>query len=344
MHPTFHLGPLDFPAYFTLLTIGYLLAVLLAWKETFRIPGVDPAKFLDLSILLLIAGLIGARILHVLADDVLADYIHLCTDPTLVQGKFLPHSGLCVSDQQCVDLKLGEICNFNAGTCHPGRDCWRWIKFWYGGLAFYGGLILAAGVGVLFMLRNRQRLEIRQVVDLAGFGIPLGLVFGRSGCWFAGCCFGSHSDGPLAVSFPKFSPAWERHLELKEITRAASESLPVHATQLWHVFSNLAIFLFCFYLFKRRRRFPGIVLGWFLVLYAVSRFVIEFWRDDHRGVWWGGALSTSQLLGIPVLLIGIGLLWWFAKHPRPDLLEERPQQGTPPPVSKGPGEEPGESP
>ena len=33
------------------------------------------------------------------------------------------------------------------------------------------------------------------------FVVPLGLFFGRLGCWFGGCCFGLVSDHPLAVSF-----------------------------------------------------------------------------------------------------------------------------------------------
>ncbi len=67
MHPTFQLGPLDFPAYFTFLTLGYLLAVMLAWRESFKTTGVDPNKLLDLSIVMLIAGVLGARLLHVVA-------------------------------------------------------------------------------------------------------------------------------------------------------------------------------------------------------------------------------------------------------------------------------------
>ena len=74
MHPTFHLGPLDFPAYFTFLTLGYLLAALLGWHESFKLKGMDPNKLLDLAIVLLIAGLAGARVQHVLADGELDLY------------------------------------------------------------------------------------------------------------------------------------------------------------------------------------------------------------------------------------------------------------------------------
>jgi phosphatidylglycerol:prolipoprotein diacylglycerol transferase len=322
MYPSLDLGPLEFPSYFTLLTLGYLLAVLLAWRESFRIPGVDPTKFLDLSILLLIAGLVGARLLHVVADGYLSDYIHLCTDPTLVEGKFLPGGARCVTDQDCVTAELGRICSEAAGSCHPGRDCLRWLKFWYGGLAFYGGLLLAAAVGIWYIHRHRKRLVLVQVMDLAGFGIPLGLVFGRVGCWLAGCCFGQTHDGPLAATFPRFSPAWERHVEVGLLQRTAQESLPVVPTQLIQILLNFVMFVVCWYLFKRRR-FAGQVFGVFLILYAVFRFVVEFWRDDHRGIWFGETLSTSQILGIPTLLAGVLVLYWMGRHPRPELLRGR---------------------
>lgn len=319
MHPTFHLGPLDFPAYFTFLTFGYLLVVMLAWRETFRTTGVDPNKLLDLSIVVLIAGLVGARIMHVIADGYFQDYVNLCLDPLSVKGKALRGGLACVSDEQCVSLKLGELCHPDAGTCHQGRDCFRAIKIWYGGLAFYGGLLLAWAVGAWYIHRHRASLAFWKVADLAGFGIAGGLVFGRLGCWFSGCCFGHVTQGACGVVFPKGSPAWDRHLDLHLIERAAAGPLPVIPTQLIHVASNLFIFALCYGLFKLwRRRSDGQVFWVFMFLYAVSRFVIEYWRDDYRGVWLGGALSSSQLIAVPVALAALGFFFVRSRAQRAD--------------------------
>jgi phosphatidylglycerol:prolipoprotein diacylglycerol transferase len=316
MHPTFHLGPLDFPAYFTLLTIGYMLATLLAWRESWKIEGVDPNKFLDLAIVLLIAGLLGARLLHVIADGHFWDYVNLCIDPMETTGRTLRSGRECTADVQCVDAKIGEFCNLAKGTCHQARDCLRAVKIWYGGLAFYGGLFLAIPAGVWYIRRHRDRLTFWKVADLAGFGIALGLVFGRLGCWLAGCCFGGVATDPHGVVFPRFSPAWDRHVELDLITRAAHDHLPVWPTQLWHVAANLSIFLITYVWFKKWRRYDGQVFWLFMVLYAVSRFILEFWRDDHRGIWLGGTLSTSQILGIPVILAAVFIMRRLARAPR----------------------------
>lgn len=322
MHPTFELGPLDFPAYFTFLTIGYLLAVLLAWRESFKLPDMDPNKVLDLSILMLITGLLGARILHVLADGHLQDYINLCLDPFKVEGKGLPRGVPCISDAECVTASKGGLCDVTTGLCHPARDCLRTIKIWYGGLAFYGGLLLCIPIGIWYILRNKGRLALWTMADLAGFGIALGLIFGRIGCWFSGCCFGEVTNHPMGVTFPKYSPAWDRHIERELITRAAETPLPVIPTQLVHVIANASIFIFCYWMFKKWRKFEGSVFWTFMLLYGISRFVIEWYRDDHRGVWLGDMLSTSQLLGIPVI-IGASIMLYVLRNrvPKPPLAE-----------------------
>lgn len=317
MHPTFYLGPLDFPAYFTMLTIGYLLAVMLAWRESFKTPGVDPNKLLDLSIILLIAGLVGARLLHVIADGSLDDYINLCLDPLKVKGRSLPGGQLCTSDEQCIAAQAGELCNTAVGTCHQGRDCLRWIKVWYGGLAFYGGLFLAIAVGVWYIRRHKDKIDFWKMADLAGFGIPLGLIFGRIGCLLAGCCFGAVTDSEHCnLTFPKGSPAWERHQELHLLARGASEALPVIPTQLYQIITNTIMFIICYAMFKKWRKFDGQIFVVFMTLYAVFRFWVEFYRDDHRGVWLGGALSTSQLLAIPAVIVSLGLGYYLWKRSR----------------------------
>lgn len=333
MHPTFHVGPLDFPAYFTFLTLGYLLAVLLAWRESFRLPDIDPNKLLDLSILMLITGLLGARILHVLADGHLQDYINLCLDPLLVEGKGLPRSVPCVADAECLAANRGALCDVTTGLCHPARDCLRTIKIWYGGLAFYGGLLLCIPVGIWYIIRNKTRLNLWTMADLAGFGISLGLVFGRIGCWFAGCCFGETTHQAWGVVFPKGSPAWDRHLERELIARVAEAPLPVIPTQLVHVLTNASIFFFCYWMFKKWRKFEGSVFWTFMLLYGISRFIIEWFRDDHRGVWIGETLSTSQLLGIPVIVGAVVMLYLLRNRiPQPPLSGASGADDEPPPA------------
>jgi len=311
MYPTFDLGFIQFPAYFTLLILGYTLVVLLGHRVGMR-NGIDGNRILDLGMILLLAGIVGARVLHVVADEHWDDYVNLCTDPLAVKGEVLPGGKKCRDDAQCATADKGELCHPTAGTCHQGQDCLRAFKFWYGGLVYYGGLLLAIPVGIWYL--RRYRIPVWKVGDIAGFAIPGGLVFGRLGCFMAGCCHGEVSPYTFGgISFPAGSPAWEQHVDLHLISKRATESLPVHPTQLWEGGACLAIFLYLYLWLYPRRKFDGQVFFAFLMLYAVARFVIEYWRSDPRGDILG--LSTSQWLGIP--LFAFGAWMWFRQSRRP---------------------------
>jgi phosphatidylglycerol:prolipoprotein diacylglycerol transferase len=299
---TFRILGIEFPAYFTLLLGGYTVVVWLALRDAPRL-GIGHNDLLDLALVLILAGIVGARVLHVAADGYFMDYVHLCTDPFAVKGENLPRGKRCAADEDCRPLaeRGFPVCNPDTGTCHQGRDCLRAFKFWYGGLTYYGGLALAIPVGIAFI--RRRRMPLWRIADLAGWGIPLGLFFGRIGCLLAGCCYGRPDDGPLGMSFPRGSPAWERHVEEGLIARAADHSLPVVPTQALESFASLGIFLFLYGWLRRRARFDGELFFVSCMLYAAARFLLEFWRDDPRGGIWG--LSTSQWLGIPLFLYGL---------------------------------------
>jgi phosphatidylglycerol:prolipoprotein diacylglycerol transferase len=86
-----------------------------------------------------------------------------------------------------------------------------------------------------------------------------------------------------------------------------AEALRVHPTQLYLAALNLLTFFLLYYLFRPRKRFDGALFAWLLICKGVFRSVVEVWRDDDRGVLFGW-LSTSQLLSIPLVALGIYLL------------------------------------
>ncbi|MEO5728578.1 MAG: prolipoprotein diacylglyceryl transferase family protein, partial [Byssovorax sp.] len=192
----FRVLDIAFPAYFLLLLTGFLFATASGAVWARRI-GKDPDVIVDLGLACLLMGVVGGRLLHVFADGYFWDYVHLCTDPSLVDWK--------VEQVQCVSRYKGEW-DAAKGVCHPvAQDCFAWAKFWAGGLTYYGGFIGAAAAAV-YLLR-RDRFPFWKAADMAGFAVPLGLGFGRMGCLLAGCCFGSETDSPLAMAFPPHSPA-----------------------------------------------------------------------------------------------------------------------------------------
>ena len=77
---------------------------------------------------------------------------------------------------------------------------------WQGGLEFYGGVIFAIPVIVLYL--RHHKLPIRRYFDILAIGLMLGLAFGRIGCFLNGCCFGKPTQLPWAIRFPYGSFAY----------------------------------------------------------------------------------------------------------------------------------------
>lgn len=299
MHPTIDIGLTTLPSYFTLLMVGITGGILLAHREALR-RGIDGNTILDLGLLMLACGLVGARILHVLADGHLRDYVNLCVDPAAVPGLPLEPGARCLADAPCQDAGLGDFCDRATGLCRQERDCLRVFKIWYGGYVYYGGLLLAVPTGLWFL--RRRRAPMWRVADLAGWAIPFGLVLGRTGCVLAGCCFGAVTEGPLGLAFPRYSPAWHSHVDAGLIARHAAASLPVHPTQLYEAIACALIAAWCWWRDRRGAAFPGQVFFEFLLLYGLFRTGVEVIRADDRGAWLGGWVSTSQLVSAPLVL------------------------------------------
>lgn len=283
---------IGFPSYFVLLLTGFLFAGIAAAVTTRR-EGLNPDVMIDLNLAMLLGGVAGGRILHVLADGYFWDYVHLCTNPAIVDWK--------ISRAQCIS----ETAGYNGwwdtakNVCHPKEaDCFAWARFWAGGLTYYGGFIGASAIAI--PLLKRDRFPFWKAADFAAIAVPLGLAFGRMGCVLAGCCFGAQCDLPWGVSFPAGSPASEAQHDAHILVSKYLVSLPVHPTQVYESAASLAISAICWLYVNPRKRYDGEVFVWFLGLYALARFVIEILRRDARG---GAAgLSTSQLIGVGLVL------------------------------------------
>jgi phosphatidylglycerol---prolipoprotein diacylglyceryl transferase len=287
VHPDlFRLFGIAFPSYFVLLLSGFLFATAAGALWARRI-GESADVVVDLGLAMLLAGVAGARLLHVLADGYFWDYVHLCTDPSKVDWP--------IDQAECLSPAYAGTWDAARAVCHPrGADCLAWAKFWAGGLTYYGGLAGAA-VAAWFLLK-RDRFPFWKAADMAGFAVPLGLAFGRMGCLMAGCCFGTTCTLPWAVSFPWRSAASEAQHKAHLIASDRTWSLPVHPTQIYESAASLAIAAACLVWVHPRKRYDGQVFVAFLALYAVARFFLEFLRNDERGGLFG--MSTSQIVGL----------------------------------------------
>jgi phosphatidylglycerol:prolipoprotein diacylglycerol transferase len=256
MHPwLFHIGDFGIPSYWVFFVLGFSAAVFLAWRKASQ-EEIAPNKILDLSLLIILAAVVGARLLYVFtAEDVLQN-----NRPLL--GHYLEN---------------------------PVEIFWVW-----NGLTFFGGLLLALPLAIWY-LRHYQ-LPVGRVLDIFGLVIPLGLVFGRLGCLFAGCCHGQPTQAPWGMIFT------HPH------SLARPLNVALHPTQLYSLICMLVLFVAMWVLYHKIKKFDGQVFLSFLVLYSACRFLIEFFRADNRGLFFGRYLSTSQVLALPIVFIALALL------------------------------------
>jgi len=290
MHPDlFRLFGLSFPSYFVLLVSGFLFATAAGVLWARRI-GENGDVIVDLGLAMLLAGVVGARLLHVVADGHFWDYVHMCSSPSQVDWP--------LSQSECLSADYDGAWDSARSLCHPkNADCFAWAKFWAGGLTYYGGLI-GASAAAWFILK-RDAFPFWKAADMAGVAIPLGLGFGRMGCLLAGCCFGATCTLPWAIAFPWRSAASDEQFKDHLLPSANMWSLPVHPTQLYEAAASLGISAFCLLFVSPRKRYDGQVFVSFVVLYAAARFLLEILRRDERGGF--GGLSTSQGIGIALI-------------------------------------------
>jgi len=172
------------------------------------------------------------------------------------------------------------------------RDPVEILKIWNGGLVFYGGFIAALVTGVIFL--KIKNIPVLKTADIMAPSIALAHFFGRIGCFFAGCCYGKYCDLPWAVTF--------NHSD-----SLAPTGIPLHPTQLYEALCNLGIFLFLFFCSKRKK-YDGQIFWMYVLLYGITRSVIETFRGDFRGDYIFGNLSVSQVIGGLMAVISVVML------------------------------------
>jgi phosphatidylglycerol:prolipoprotein diacylglycerol transferase len=245
-------GPFTIYSYGVLLAASYLLGLRLAmWRA--KKWGLDARRVLDLGIYIIIAALVGAKLLLVVVD-------------------------------------FDEF-----------RSAGDLLALARSGGVFYGGLVLA--VGVAFWYIARHGLPFWTTCDVFAPGIALGHVTGRLGCLAAGCCYGKPTDVPWAVVFTN---------PLAAANVGTPLGIPLHPTQIYEAGAALLILVLLLATERRGRPFPGRTFWAYMLLYAVSRYVIEIYRGDPRGMVLG-IWSTSQFISLLLAPLSLAMLFWLSR-------------------------------
>jgi phosphatidylglycerol:prolipoprotein diacylglycerol transferase len=166
------------------------------------------------------------------------------------------------------------------------------VRLWDGGMSFHGGVI-GTTLGILWMAR-KHKLDWLRVHDYVACCSPFGIFFVRLANFVNGELWGRPTDVPWAIIFP------------------TGGEVPRHPSQLYEAGLE-GILLFCvlwFLFWKTDARYqPGKLVGAFLLVYGVSRFLVELVRQPDQGLEnlsWG--LTMGQTLTVPMVLGGAWLI------------------------------------
>jgi phosphatidylglycerol:prolipoprotein diacylglycerol transferase len=176
----------------------------------------------------------------------------------------------------------------------------------FGGV-YYGGLILAIVISLLYL--RWKKLPLWKVCDIFAPSIALGVAIGRWGCFFAGCCWGKPTDLPWGVTFT--NPYTHQIV-------GTPLYISLHPTQLYHSLTNFLIFI-ALIVMRKKRSFEGQLFWFYFLFYSITRFFLEFLRDDPRGSMFRDTLSTSQFIGILAAALSLFMLLYLKKrasHPQ----------------------------
>jgi phosphatidylglycerol:prolipoprotein diacylglycerol transferase len=300
---------------FGVLVAGGILLGLWVWGKLLARYGTDPQedpqRASQAAVLLVIGIIAGARLFYVGVE--VTRYLTADVSPAL---------------EAYLDGDLPKPPSEDLGVLDEVRtgheflhDPFQILLIWKGGLVMYGGLI----GGVLLGLHGARKygLDLWRGLDTGLTSGFLGLAIGRIGCLMVGDDYGNRASedfasswrpivlpnggeiGPVTIRVPDGDWLGKNPESLFDKGDAGQV---LWATQPWMSLNAILLFLAgCLWL--RLRLAPGVAAALLLAQYAGCRFAIENFRGDAvRGLWFGGSLSTSQIVSMLVFAGALALL------------------------------------
>lgn len=165
----------------------------------------------------------------------------------------------------------------------------------YQGLASHGGSIGVLTAMVLYC--RKYKVKFLWLLDKMAIGVPVTGAFIRFGNFMNSEIYGKPTDGNWGVVFQR------------------DDLIPRHPTQLYEAFAYLLIFVILLTMYKSEkiRKADGLIFGYFLMLLFLARFIIEFFKENQEAFENSMLINMGQILSIPFILIGLGLIVWKSK-------------------------------
>lgn len=165
------------------------------------------------------------------------------------------------------------------------------FALWKGGMSFHGGVI-----GVLVAIISYSYVYKKPILELGDVicaVVPIGLFFGRIANFINGELWGKVTNVPWGVVFPR------------------AGEYPRHPSQLYEAgLEGILLFIILAALIASKGlKKRGLISGYFLLIYSLSRILIEFFREpDHHIGYIIPNVTMGIILSIPLMLIGLILV------------------------------------
>lgn len=186
--------------------------------------------------------------------------------------------------------RFGYVIFYNFGQF---LDDPLWLfAIWEGGMSFHGGLL-----GVLVAVAWFSKKTGKSLFEITDFGapmVPIGLGAGRIGNFIGGELWGRASDVPWAMVFPR------------------ADALARHPSQLYQFALEGVVLFIILWIYSSKPRPTMAVSGLFAVCYGCFRIFVEFFREPDAQIGYLAFdwLTMGQLLSVPMVLIGLGMMVW----------------------------------
>jgi phosphatidylglycerol:prolipoprotein diacylglycerol transferase len=186
--------------------------------------------------------------------------------------------------------RLGYVLFYNGPyyLAHPLQA----FHIWEGGMSFHGGLL--GTIVAFYLFCRKHKVRFLELMDVIAPAATIGLFFGRLANFINGELYGRVTTSALGMVFPR------------------GGELPRHPSQLYEAMLEGAFLFTVLTLllkYTNAREKPGLIGGVFLAGYAISRLIVENFREpDAQLGFLFSTLTMGQLLSVPMLLLGLYLV------------------------------------
>ncbi|MGE0432246.1 MAG: prolipoprotein diacylglyceryl transferase [Planctomycetota bacterium] len=272
------LAPVRLPAYGVMIMLGFIFAILVCYLRV-RIHGTDPNVIIDLGIVCMIAGILGARLWHVI------EYWNVV---------------------------------YAVGPNNEPRGTWEAlveaVQVQKGGLVFYGGFLLASFAAWCYL--RIRKLPILYYLDLLAVAVPIGQAFGRIGCFMNGCCWGvgCAPDSKYAWAYPWLTTFYDHGLGIPgEAGVVHQAGAPVLMSQFIDSANGMILFILMTIFYEKLARYRGETASILFVFYGINRLITQGLRADVPT--YAEHLGSAQWTSITIIVGGL-VAWAYFRFLR----------------------------